>query len=313
MAQDLISFSDLGLVCKKAGFYLDPSSPVKEAVITHAHADHARPGSGRVHCTRQTTAFMQARYGTRAALQFINHGYHDPFEINGVLITFLPAGHMLGSVQTLVESEGTTYLFTGDYKLQDDPTCDSYEFHPADILVTETTFAQPGFTHPNPAEQIDSLLASIEHNCIIAAYGLGKAQRLNRMFSDHNANTTVFIHPDITPFHRIYESEGYHPGTWRPYAKRAFRNSKRSIYLVPPRVFTGYRYRHEYHLAFASGWDHLQRDGNTRLHISDHGDWNDLLQVIDKTGAKEVLTVHGDGTRLASHLEPTGIRVRCLT
>src|SRR6185503_20327200 len=114
---DFIYFDTNGLYCKYGNFYIDPKQPVSTAVISHAHADHAVPGNNEVYCNEATAAFMQQRYRKKAAKVFNIAAYDKPFSIGGVRITFIPAGHMLGSAQILMEYNGTRYLYTGDYKL----------------------------------------------------------------------------------------------------------------------------------------------------------------------------------------------------
>src|SRR6195952_2492181 len=103
---DFVSFNENGLYCKYGDFYLDPKLPVKTAVITHAHADHAISGNNEVYCTRPTQLFMQFRYSRYAAKVFNIAAYNQPFTIGGVQLTFIPAGHMLGSAMVLMEYAG---------------------------------------------------------------------------------------------------------------------------------------------------------------------------------------------------------------
>ena len=151
---DFVSFDISGLYCRYGDFYIDPQQPVKTAVISHAHADHAIASNNAVYCTEATAAFMQLRYGKNAAKEFNIAAYHQPFIIGGVQVTFIAAGHMLGSAQILMEYQGTKYLYTGDYKLQPDATCEPLEWVKADVLITESTFANPDTIHPDPIAEI---------------------------------------------------------------------------------------------------------------------------------------------------------------
>src|SRR5476651_427756 len=151
---DFIHFNKIGLYCPYGDFYLDPQQPVANAVISHAHGDHAVSGNTNIYCTNATYQFMQIRYGKNAGNTFYLAGYHQKFAVGKVNITFIPAGHMLGSAQVLMEYEGIKYLYTGDYKLQADATCEPYDFVQADVLITESTFANPETSHPDPVEEI---------------------------------------------------------------------------------------------------------------------------------------------------------------
>ena len=134
---DFIVVNENGLYCRYGDFYLDPKLPVQNAVISHAHGDHAVSANVNVYCTDPTSAFMTLRYGKLAAKQFHLFGFRQNFNIGGVQISFVSAGHMLGSAQVLMEYEGIRYLYTGDYKIQPDATCEPIEWVKADVLITE--------------------------------------------------------------------------------------------------------------------------------------------------------------------------------
>jgi putative mRNA 3-end processing factor len=187
---DFLSFNLNGLYCKYGDFYLDPKEPVATAIISHAHADHAISGNTNVYCTEATAAFMQSRYGKNAAKVFNTAAYRQPFSISGVTLTFIPAGHMLGSAQVLMAYDGVSYLYTGDYKLQPDATCEPIEWVKADVLITESTFADPAIMHPDPVEEVKKL-NDIKINILLGAYGLGKSQRLIKMINE--CPSTVFM------------------------------------------------------------------------------------------------------------------------
>ncbi|MDB5011178.1 MAG: exonuclease, partial [Mucilaginibacter sp.] len=155
--EDFVFFDANGLYCKYGDFYIDPQQPVKRAVISHAHADHAISGNNQVYCTDATAQFMQLRYAKSTAKIINKVSYNQPFSIGEVMITFISAGHILGSAQVLMEYEGIKYLYTGDYKLQPDATCEPIELVTADVLITESTFADPQILHPDPIAEIKKL------------------------------------------------------------------------------------------------------------------------------------------------------------
>lgn len=130
-----------GLFCRYGDFYLDPVDPVKHAVISHGHGDHATPGHEFAYCTPPTYLFMESRFAKIYLPQTQQISFHQPFQLGEVTLTFLPAGHILGSAQVLMEHRGIRYLYTGDYKLQPDPTCEAFEGTKAHVLITESTFA----------------------------------------------------------------------------------------------------------------------------------------------------------------------------
>ena len=180
MKDDFLVQTPQGLYCPYGDFYLDPLLPVNHAVISHAHGDHARPGNQKVFCTPATQKIMQLRLKKNAAKDFVIYSYHQTFKVGEVSITFLSAGHILGSAMVKMEFLNAVYLFTGDYKLQADETCQPVEFCQANVLITETTFANPAVKHPNPEQEIDKL-NQIEGNILLGVYGLGKAQRITQL------------------------------------------------------------------------------------------------------------------------------------
>jgi putative mRNA 3-end processing factor len=298
---DFVLFDANGLYCKYGDFYLDPQQPVKTAVISHAHADHAISGNKEVYCTKPTQAFMQLRYSRYAAQVFNIAAYHQSFTIKGVTLSFIPAGHMLGSAMVLMEYEGTSYLYTGDYKLQADATCEPIEWINADILITESTFADPQIIHPDPVAEIQKL-NSIKSNIMLGAYGLGKSQRLVRMINDHAPQKKVLIHHRIMPMNHIYEKAGINLGKHQLYGRKLMKTQEEFIYIVPPFTFNSYIKATGVKRLFASGWKNLQVNREDTLFISDHADWNDILQAIKEVNPQQVWTLHGNGAHLKMYL-----------
>lgn len=301
--QDFIVQTKTGLFCKYGDFYLDPKEPVVSAVISHAHGDHAVGGNQDVYCTKPTMVFMQHRYKKFAAANFVVKAYSSTFELNGVVISFYPAGHMLGSSLVLMEYKGIKYLYTGDYKLEEDNTCEAIEFVSADVLITETTFANPTTKHPDATEEIKKL-NSITSNIMLGAYALGKSQRLIAMINEHCTQKRILIHHSILPFIKIYEELGVKLGKYEPYDRKVMKNSQADlIYIVPPMVFHSYFKAINVVRIFATGWKHLQSANEVQLYISDHVDWGAILETIEKVKPKEVWTTHGSGTQLQSYFE----------
>jgi len=297
---DFLSININGIYCKYGDFYLDPKQPVEKAVISHAHADHAVSGNNEVFCTEATAAFMQLRYGKNSAKVFNIVGYHQSFDVRGVRVTFISAGHMLGSAQVLMEYEGVKYLYTGDYKIQPDATCEPIEWVKADVLITESTFADPEVLHPDPVEEIKKL-NDIKINILLGAYGLGKSQRLIQMINEHAPHKTILVHHRIMPINSIYEKLGYSPGKYQVYGRKLMKEQKEYVYIVPPFTFDSYINAKGVKRLFASGWKNLQVNLNDTLFISDHVDWNDILEAVKQVEPKQLWTLHGNGKHLKEH------------
>jgi putative mRNA 3-end processing factor len=297
---DFLAFNASGLYCKYGNFYLDPKQPVEHAIVSHAHGDHAVPGNRNIYCTAPTADFMRLRYGKNAGSNFNLINVHQLFTIGGVDISFISAGHMLGSAQVAMRYQGVTYLYTGDYKLQHDNTCAPIEWLKADVLITESTFANPAVTHPNPAAEIHKL-NDIKSNILLGAYGLGKAQRLISMINEHAPQKKILVHFRIAPLNAIYEKHGITLGNYQMYNRKLMKNQDEYVYIVPPFTFDSYARATGVKRLFASGWKNLQVNQQDTLFISDHADWNDVLQTVEQVNPSQLWTLHGDGTHLKNH------------
>ncbi len=298
---DFITATANGLFCSAGNFYIDPQQPVPLAVISHAHGDHACPENEQIFSTPETAAIMQLRYKKRAGGQFKLFRYGESFEINGIKISFHSAGHILGSAQILMEYENIKYLYTGDYKLQKDPTCEAITFIEADVLITESTFADPQVKHPDPVEEIKKLNSGPQ-NILLGTYSLGKAQRLIRMINDHCPQRKILLHHQILPITKLHEQFGVQLGQYQPYDRKLMKNPDQNyVYMVPPLTFNSYFKAINVSRAFASGWKNLQTNNDLQLFISDHVDWDDIIKMIDQVKPAEIWTVHGNGLHLKNY------------
>jgi len=301
--EDFIIIDKTGLYCRYGNFYLDPKVPTQDAIISHAHGDHAIGGHLNVYCTEATSLFMRHRYRKNAAGTFHIHLYKQSFSLNGVNIFFVPAGHILGSAMVVMEYQGVCYLYTGDYKLQPDATCEPIEFVKADVLITETTFADPNTQHPDAEDEILKL-NSTENNIMLGAYVLGKSQRLINLMTRYCPEKRILVHFSMVPFLKIYEQMGIELGEYQVYDRKVMKaNLTNMVYLVPPMVYNSYFKAINVVRVFATGWKHLQRGNEIQLLVSDHADWNDILTTIEQIEPTEVWTNHGNGQSLKSHFQ----------
>jgi putative mRNA 3-end processing factor len=306
---DFIVLTEKGLYCRYGDFYVDPREAVKAAVISHAHGDHAISGNQLVYCTAATQAFMQLRFGKNAG-SFKCLTYHEAFKIGEVILTFVAAGHILGSAMVLMEYNNIRYLYTGDYKLQADASCEPIDYIKADVLITETTFANPNTRHPEPIAEIEKLNA-IKSNIMLGAYALGKSQRLIKLISDYCPQKTILVHHRIFAVNQVYEKFGIALGKYQLYGRKLMKQQNQYVYLVPPLTFDSYFRATGVKRIFASGWKNLQTNEQDTLFISDHVDWSDILQFVKFTTPQQIWTLHGDGSLLQKHFEGT-IEVKLL-
>jgi putative mRNA 3-end processing factor len=312
-----------GLYCGPGDFYIDPVRPVARAVITHGHGDHARAGHEAVVATRETLAIMAARYGEGFAGATSAAPYGTPLDRDGVEVTLVPAGHVLGSAQVVVRWRGLTMVVSGDYKRRRDPTCPPFEPVFCDVFVTEATFGLPVFRHPPDGEEIDKLLRSVEQfpeRChIVGAYALGKAQRIIRLLREAGWERPIFVHGAFERLNDLYESFGVDLGPLSPATVEGRRDFAGSIILAPPSALTTPWERRfpDPVSAFASGWMRIRARARQRavelpLIISDHADWDELTATVEELHPGEVWITHGREEALARWASLQGIPAKAL-
>jgi putative mRNA 3-end processing factor len=313
-----------GLYCPPGDFYIDPVRPVARAVITHGHADHARAGHEAVAATLETLAIMAVRYGDGFAGSVRALAYGETIARDGVEITLVPAGHVLGSAQVVVRWRGLTMVVSGDYKRRRDPTCPPFEPIPCDVFVTEATFGLPVYRHPDDADEIAKLVKSVkqfpERTHLVGAYALGKAQRLIRLIREAGWDRTLYVHGAFERLNALYGEFGVELGPLAPattdVAKSAFAGE---IVIAPPGALAD-RWARRFAdpvSAFASGWMRVrararQRGVELPLVISDHADWDELTQTLAELAPGEVWITHGREEALARWAELHGLPARAL-
>ncbi|WP_425450386.1 ligase-associated DNA damage response exonuclease [Virgifigura deserti] len=312
-----------GLFCEPGGFYVDPTRAVDRAVVTHGHADHARPGHGRVLATPGTLAIMAARYGPEMAAATQPLAYGEPLRVGDVTVHLAPAGHILGSAQAVLEYRGSRIVVSGDYKRRLDATCAAFEPVPCDVFVTEATFGLPVFRHPPDGEEIGKLLDSLrlfpERGHVVGVYALGKCQRVITLLRAAGYDAPIYVHGALTALCDLYEAEGVALGDLRPVTVATKAEMAGQIVLAPPSAIADRWARRlpDPLTAMASGWMRVrararQRGVELPLVISDHADWDELTQTLDDVGAPEVWVTHGREEALIHHAAGRGYRARAL-
>jgi putative mRNA 3-end processing factor len=321
--QSVLTPRPAGLYCEPGDFYIDPVRPVDRAVITHGHADHARPGHGAVAATAPTLAIMAARYGAEFAGSAQPLAYGEVWSRDGVEVSLAPAGHVLGSAQVVVRYRGLTLVVSGDYKRRADPTCAPFEPVPCDVFVTEATFGLPVFRHPPATEEVAKLLACVdqfpERTCLVGAYALGKAQRVITLLRAAGWERPIPVHGALTKLNDLYEDFGVALGPLALAAAAATKDLGGAIVLAPPSALTTPWARRfpDPVSAFASGWMRVRARARQRavelpLIISDHADWDELTATITELSPGEVWITHGREEALARWCALEGIPARPL-
>ncbi|SSC70672.1 unnamed protein product [Ciceribacter sp. T2.26MG-112.2] len=323
--ETLLHPTQAGLYCPAGDFYVDPIRPVERALITHGHSDHARPGHGKVLATRQTLDIMRIRCGAEfcGSEQAIDFG--ERLVLNGVGISFHPAGHVLGSAQIAVEKDGMRIVVSGDYKRSADPTCTPFEPVACDVFITEATFGLPVFHHPDPTDEIARLLTSLrqfpQRSHLVGAYALGKAQRVISLLRRSGYDRPIYIHGALSKLCAYYESQGIDLGDLRPPTDddQNAQDFRGAVIVGPPSAFND-RWARRFAdplSVFASGWMMVRQRAKQRgvelpLMISDHCDWPELTATITELKPGEVWVTHGGEEALVRWCELQGIAARPL-
>jgi len=321
--KDLLCPSPAGLYCPPGDFHIDPTRPVGRALITHGHSDHARPGHGTVVATAETLAIMKARLGDEFAGSSEAARYGREIGRDGVTVRFLPAGHVLGSAQILLEHAGERIVVTGDYKRRPDPTCAPFQPVPCDVLVTEATFGLPVFRHPPIEAEVARLLAALAANparCVlVGAYALGKAQRLIAELRLAGWHEPIYLHGAMERMCRLYEAFHVELGELRLVAGMPKAALAGQIVLCPPSALNDRWSRRlpDPLTAMASGWMRVrqrarQRNVELPLVVSDHADWDELTGTIAELEPAESWITHGCEDALIRWCHHTQRRARAL-
>ncbi|HUN51645.1 MAG TPA: ligase-associated DNA damage response exonuclease [Candidatus Sulfotelmatobacter sp.] len=322
--QSLLCPRPEGLYCPPGDFFVDPVRSVARAVITHGHSDHARAGHGLVLATAATLDIMRVRYGEGFAGSSRALAYGEVVERDGVGLSLVPAGHVLGSAQVVLRWKGMSIVVSGDYKRRRDPTCQAFEPVSCDVFVSEATFGLPVFRHPPDGEEIGKLLKSVaqfpERTHLVGAYALGKAQRVIALLREAGYDRTIFVHGALDELNALYARHGVELGPLAPATSTRRQDFAGAVVVAPPSAIAD-RWSRRFAdplSAFASGWMRVrararQRGVELPLIISDHADWDELTGTAVELHPAELWITHGRDEALARWAELSGIAARPLS
>ncbi|MDW3222423.1 MAG: ligase-associated DNA damage response exonuclease [Paracoccaceae bacterium] len=297
-----LTFTDRGIYCAAGDFYIDPWRPVERALITHGHADHARSGHKSYLATHAAIPVMRHRLGDIAA-QGLSFG--ETLQIGDATVSFHPAGHVPGSAQIRVEVNGEIWIASGDYKTENDGLSEGFESQKCHHFITESTFGLPVFRwqpQVKVARELNDWWASCAaagKTAFLGAYALGKAQRLMTMLDPDIG--PILTHGAVEATNTVLRAQGLSlPATVPVTAQTDPKAHKGALVLAPPSAL-GSKWARKFgaqESAFASGWMQLRgvrrrRAGDRGFVISDHADWNGLLEAIKATGAENIYVTHG--------------------
>lgn len=318
----MIAETPRGLYCEAGDFYIDPWQPVERALITHAHADHASPGSKAYLCAAPGEAILRRRLPD-AAIDTVEYG--GSVTLGSVRVSFHPAGHILGSAQIRLERGGEIWVVSGDYKRAADPTCAAFEPVRCHTFVTEATFGLPIYTW-DPAEPIVSeivewwtTIRGTGRSCVLFCYVLGKAQRILALLKPY-ADVPIRIHGALAALTEAYRESGVALApTERITEDMRGKALAGSLVLAPLSARGTVWMRRLPHpsTAFASGLMRVrgvrrQRGFDRGFALSDHADWPALLRTVRETGASRVLVTHGWSDALSRYFAESGLETGIL-
>ena len=321
---DLVVETAEGLYCPPGDFYIDPWRPVPRAVITHAHADHARTGHGHYLASAPSEGVLRSRLG-EITLQTLAYG--EAVVHNGVRLSLHPAGHVLGSAQLRIEHAGRVWVASGDYYVngaagfdaEHNGTCAPFEPVRCDCFITESTFGLPIYRWQRQSEVFAAINAWWQANAdagrasLLLGYSFGKAQRM--VGGVDPSIGPILVHGAVQPLNDAYRAAGIAlPETQRLSDVSDREIIKRALVIAPPAAAGGPWAKRlgERSDAFASGWMQLRgarrRRGVDRgFVLSDHADWPGLQRAIAATGAERVIVTHGYEAVLVRWLQQQGL------
>ena len=299
---NLLQFTQRGIYCEKADVYIDPWKPVRRALITHGHSDHARPGHKYYLCAHNSVPILKLRLGNHIKVAGID--YNKELIINGVKISFHPAGHIIGSAQIRVEYKGETWVVSGDYKIEDDGISEAFEPVKCHHFITETTFGLPVYTWKPQKEVFQDIAEWWNDNkeegkvSVLTAYSLGKAQRI---IQNVESLGTIYTHGAIENMNKTLRSNGVDiRDTTLVTPETSFSELKGNLVIAPPSAL-GSPWIKKFKncsVGIASGWMALRgirrrRGADRGFALSDHCDWDGLNTAIEQTGAQHIYATHG--------------------
>ena len=312
----LLKQTECGLYCPAGDFYVDPTRPVERAVVTHAHMDHARWGCRRYLAAAPSEQLLRMRLTDDAEFQFLPYG--ESLRIGRVRVSFHPAGHILGSAQVRLEHRGRVALVTGDYKLGEDPTCESWQSVPCHVMVTESTFGLPIYRWPSRESVRDEINAWWQNSrdqgkcCVLYGYAVGKSQSL--LAGLDPTIGPIFTHGAVEKGVKAYRESGIELPATRHVGSIEGKHdwSGAMVVAVPSAHGTPWMRKFgQVSTAMASGWMAVRGSRRRRAMdrgfvVSDHVDWQSLQSAIEQCDPETVWVTHGYTAAVARFLNENG-------
>ena len=313
----LLTYTESGIYCPQGDFFIDPWRPVDRAIITHAHADHARPGHKHYLAQTLNREILKLRLGNDIRLQLLDHGASQT--INGVKLSFHPAGHIWGSCQVRLEYKGEVWVVSGDYKVESDGFSGEFEPVKCHTFITETTFGLPVFKWRPQEEVINQINdwwrsnAAAGKTSILCAYALGKAQRI--LYNIDHQIGKVFVQGAVANVNEALERDGAKLPAYTYAGPDINKKEYPGSLIITPSSSVGTSWMRKfqpYEVATVSGWMQIRgikrrRNSGHGFVMSDHADWDGLNWAVAQTGAEKVYVTHGYTDVFKKWLEQQGL------
>jgi putative mRNA 3-end processing factor len=315
--ESLLQFTNKGIYCPEGKFYIDPWRPVKKALITHAHADHSRAGHQHYLAHHHSEKIMRQRLGDEIQVETID--YSKSININGVKVSFHPAGHIPGSAQVRIEYKGKIAVVSGDYKLEDDGLSTPFEPVKCHEFVTETTFGLPIYQWKPQAEIFSEINKWWRQNkesgktSVIFAYALGKAQRIMKNVDSEIGK--IYTHGAVENATDALRATGLDlPETVKitnEIPKSEYQGNL--VIATPASIGTPWMKKLSPNsTGITSGWMMLRgtrrrKAADRGFVLSDHADWNGLLEAVKLSEAETIYSTHGYSNVFTKYLQEQGL------
>jgi putative mRNA 3-end processing factor len=310
----LLSFNDKGIYCAKADVYLDAWRPVNKVIVSHAHADHSKYGHKFYLAHHHSVPIIKHRLGN---INIEGKTWGEKFTINGVQFSLHPAGHVIGSSQVRVEYRGEVWVYSGDYKREKDNITTPFELVQCNTFITECTFGLPAFKWKNQNtvfNEINSFWEECKSNqqtAVIFAYSLGKAQRLIANLDQGIGK--IYTHGAVENINEVIRTYKTLPITRRITKTTKKEDLIGNLVIAPPSTngTTWLKKMVPYVTSSSSGWMTFRGARRRRaidrgFVLSDHCDWNDLINTIEQTGAENIVCTHGYKEIFSKYLNEKG-------
>lgn len=304
---------DQGIHLPTCNLWLDPTQVRPRAVISHAHNDHVA-NHAFAYCTAETARLVTHRRRITGRLQPI--AYRERVDIGSAWVSLWPAGHVLGSAQTLIETDFGRVLYTGDLKTRRGMTAQPAEPVQADVLVLESTFGRPRYRFPDAADVIGAVTRWCRQALqggttpVLLGYALGKGQEI--LAALWTEGFSIALHPALFGVTEVYRGLGL---TFPPYERMTDATPHNAVLIMPPTARTADLPPaiNSVRTAMLTGWAmdpscRERRGVDAVFPLSDHADFDELCRYAEHVGATVTYTVLGFDEELALHLRRRGLR-----